>query len=116
MCRWDDQFFSIHTGDLQEGQEPGRLKPSSSLDGPKILPPKSPFGLSRQSTAVSACQSPGDFDKCTLAQTPPPESYIPFVGGGTQRLVLGSEHPRGFRYPAGIGDPWSTLLSVEIPF
>lgn len=54
MCKWDDQFFSIHTGDLQEGQEPGRLKPSSSLDGPEILPPKSPFGLSRQSAAVSA--------------------------------------------------------------
>ena len=54
MCKWDDQFFSIPTGDLQEGQEPGRLKPRSSLDGPEVLPPKLPFGLSQQSTAVFA--------------------------------------------------------------
>lgn len=54
MCKWDDQFFSLPTGDLQEGQEPGGLNPRSSLDGPEVLPPKLLFGLSQQSTAVSA--------------------------------------------------------------
>ena len=46
--------FFIPTSDLQEGQGPRRLTPSSAHDLPEILPPKSCFGLSQWPNTFSA--------------------------------------------------------------